>query len=82
MAMEEDNYKIEALKNLRNEMTHVWGSAFVLGGGGVTLVILRSSTIEAVLGWLAFLGFIIFMNAYFSKYIKVDKITEELRRKK
>ena len=38
-------YNQELLSSIRNEMTHLWGSIFVVGGGSIVLLMNGHTTI-------------------------------------
>lgn len=57
--------KIEKLNSLRNEMTHIWGSAFILGGGSMALLLNEYNPIKYFFGITGFIFTIIIFNAYF-----------------
>ncbi len=77
--MDKIYYKKEVLSNLRNEMTHLWGAAFIFGGGGLSFFMAGLSLINIMLGILGISMSIIFVNAYFIRYNSVNKLINELK---
>lgn len=70
--------KIEKLNSLRNEMTHIWGSAFILCGGSMTLLFNEYNPIKYFFGVLGFVLTIIIFNAYFTRRIEMQKMLKDL----
>jgi len=74
--MSKNDWKKEKIGTLKNEMTHVWNAAFIIGGGSVALFLkgFGWTLIPAIIG-LAFAS--IFFNAYLIKRDElVDTINE------
>lgn len=55
---------IEKIGAIKNEMSHVWGAAFVLGGGTITLITTGLNNLKWVFVILGALLTILFLNAY------------------
>jgi hypothetical protein len=61
-------YLKEVIGNLRNELTHVWGGAFIFGGGAMSLLWVESSPLKWIFFIAGLLLALIFLNAYFIKH--------------
>ncbi len=72
----------EKLNSIRNEMTHLWTSFFVVGGGAVALFINNKSWICYCLGTLGLLFAILFFNAYFQRRVELLKLLKDLEENK
>lgn len=59
------DYLTEKLNSIRNEMSHIWGGIFVLGGGVATLLsVAHWTTTNIILCLIGILLTVIFTNAY------------------
>lgn len=80
--MNEFNQKqIEKLNCIRNEMTHLWGSVFILGGGSISLVLNSDSFKEYFVSIIGAFTAIIFIRAYFMKRDETLRIIKTLGEK-
>lgn len=70
--------KIEKLNLLRNEMSHLWGSVFIVGGGSFTFVINEPSLIKYIIGFIGIIFALLFLNAYFIRRTEVFKLIQSL----
>ncbi len=70
--------KVEKLNSLRNEMTHIWGSAFILGGGSMTLLFNEYNPVKYFFGMLGFILTIIIFNAYFTRRSEMQQMLKNL----
>ena len=59
--MEEEKRINEKLNCIRNEMTHLWGSVFIIGGGSFSLILNGSTSKEFLAGAI---GTIIYVIAW------------------
>ena len=73
-----NSQKIESLNSIRNEMSHLWGSAFVVGGGSLTFVIYEPSPIKLILSCFGLLATIILMNTYIKRRTELLKLIGDL----
>lgn len=71
----------EKLNSIRNEMTHLWGSIFIVGGGSMALLLNNSGIKDYIIGMLGIFLTIIFINAYFVRRYEVVKIINNLGEK-
>jgi len=78
--MSENRYKIEKLKNLRNEMTYFWSSTFIFGAGMVAFLIKGSSMYDRVWGIIALFFTFIFFDGFMARRNKVEKLTDKLKK--
>ena len=71
--------KIEKLNSIRNEMTHIWGSAFILGGGSMSLLFNGEyNLVKYFFGILGFILTLLVFNAYFTRRIEMQKMLKHL----
>ena len=68
----------ERLNSIRNEMTHLWGSVFVLGGGSIALFLGEFSVRNFVLGFVGVMLTILMFNTYFLRRIELQKMIKDL----
>ena len=71
----------EKLNSIRNEMTHLWGSIFIVGRGSMALLLNNSGVKDYIIGMLGIFLTIIFINAYFVRRYEVVKIINNLGEK-
>ena len=79
----EESYIKEKANSLRNEMNHIWGAIFVIGGGSVGFSIIENKTV--LIYFFLILGIfwtVVFINAYFIKRTELLKTVNELRKDK
>lgn len=74
--------KVEKLSCIRNEMTHLWGSIFIVGGGSIALVMNNPSISTYVIGFIGIIFAILFLNAYFVRRVEMFKMLESLEGEK
>lgn len=65
--MDEKEYLVEKLNSIRNEMSHLWGAIFVIGGGTFTFAVTEMTTLKTIFIALGIPLAILFINAYFFK---------------
>lgn len=68
----------EKLNSIRNEMTHLWGSIFIVGGGSLALLLNNSGIKDYIIGIIGIFLTMIFINAYFVRRYEVVKIVNNL----
>ena len=70
--MAEKNPKIEINKEklgiVKNQMSHLWNGAFVVGGGGIALLLNDFNTVNIMLGSIGIIVAFIMLNTYFIKH--------------
>lgn len=77
------NYLMEKLSALRNEMSHLWGGIFVVGGGSSTLVLIANKSLAQIIFCIiGFLLMLIFFNAYLIKRVAIEDILNKLKEDK
>lgn len=74
--------KVEKLNSIRNEMTHLWGSVFILGGGSIAFVMNKPSISTYIIGFVGIIIAILFFNAYFVRRVEMFKMLESLEDEK
>ena len=74
-------FEVEKLNSIRNEMTHLWGSIFIVGGGSIALLLNSSSVLGYILAIVGALLSIILAQAYFVRRNEVVKIVKNLEDK-
>lgn len=71
---------MEKLSALRNEMSHLWGGIFVLGGGVSTIVLTANKGILQIFFCVVgILLVLVFANAYLAKRIAIESILNKLK---
>ncbi len=81
-AMEKElQQKIEQLNCIRNEMTHLWGSVFLLGGGSISLMLQYPSFKGYLLAAAGIITALILTYAYFIRREETIKIVNKLKGK-
>ena len=74
------DYLTEKLNSLRNEMSHIWGGVFVIGGGAITILLTSSrSTLQVIFCIIGFLLAALFVNAYLAKRVNLVNTLNELK---
>jgi len=74
------DYLMEKSSALRNEMSHIWGGAFVIGGGISTIVLtLNWNLVKILFCLIGFLFIIIFLNAYMIKRMDLVNTINKLK---
>ena len=76
-----DLYNQELLSSIRNEMTHLWGAIFVVGGGSIVLLMNGHTSIEFFFAIIGIILTIMFVNAYFVRRNQVVQIVKSLEDK-
>ena len=74
-------FEVEKLNSIRNEMTHLWGAIFFVGGGSIALLLNSSSVLGYILAIVGALLSIILAQAYFVRRNEVVKIVKNLEDK-
>lgn len=75
------SYLKEKASCLRNEMNHLWGAIFIMGGGAIGFSIVEEKTILIYLYIIAgFFWAIVLFNAYFTKRVELTKILEKIKK--
>lgn len=74
--------KVERLNSIRNEMTHLWGSVFILGGGSVAFIVLNPSPVKYFLGIIGIAVAMMLLNAYFIRRVELLNILKALEEEK
>ncbi|GBF22708.1 hypothetical protein tpqmel_0112 [Candidatus Gastranaerophilus sp. (ex Termes propinquus)] len=78
--MDNKDWKKEKIGALKNEMTHLWGAFFIVGGSSLTLVFSEHTLLWKFLGAVGIIITIIFANAYFIKRNGLIVLIDDLRR--
>ena len=68
----------ERLNSIRNEMTHIWGAVFILGGGAITLLFANTKISDLFWGVVGLLAAIVLANTYFSRRVELQNMLNEL----
>ncbi len=76
--MEEEKQLSEKLNCIRNEMTHLWGSVFIIGGGSVSLIINSASFKEYFIGIVGIVISLVFAYAYFIRREETLRIVNKI----
>lgn len=71
--------KSEKLTCIRNEMTHLWGSVFILGGGSISLMLQYPSFKRYLLAAAGIITALILTYAYFIRREETIKIVNEFK---
>lgn len=79
--MDNDKKLTEKLNCIRNEMTHLWGSVFILGGGSISLLLQHRSFAGYLLSTAGILTAIMLTQAYFIRREETIKIINKLEEK-
>ena len=72
----------EKLNSIRNEMTHLWTSFFIVGGGSVTLILNKPNFAIAVCAVIGVFISIVFFNAYIIRRTELLKLLKNLEEEK
>ncbi len=80
--MEEEKQLSEKLNCIRNEMTHLWGSVFIIGGGSFSLILNGSTFKEFLAGAIGTIIAMIFAYAYFIRREETLRIVNNTGDKK
>ena len=72
----------EKLNSIRNEMTHLWTSFFIVGGGSLTLILSKPTFVIAVCAVIGVFISIVFLNAYIMRRTELLKLLKNLEEKK
>lgn len=73
--------EIEKLNSIRNEMTHLWGSIFIVGGGAIVFLMSGTHSYDYYMGALGLLVALLFAYAYFVRRNKVVRIIKDMETK-
>lgn len=72
-------FEFEKLNSIRNEMTHLWGSACATTGGAIVLALSSEATISYyIMATFGLFAGIIMINAYFVRRTEVVKILKKM----
>lgn len=74
-------YINERLNCIRNEMSHLWGTVFVLGGGSIMLIFNFVNTASIFLAICGLILSLLCLNAYFLRRTEVFIILKELEKR-
>lgn len=75
-------FEVEKLNCIKNEMTHLWGSACATAGGAVVLFLSNEANIfYYIIATAGILISIIMANAYFIRRNEIVKILRQLEEK-
>lgn len=78
-----NDYSVEKLNSIRNEMSHIWGGIFVTGGGAITIVLTMNwNILQITFCLLGLLLSLTFVNAYLTKRIDLVNTLDELKEEK
>lgn len=69
---------IEKIGAIKNEMSHIWGAAFVLGGGTVTLITTGVDVLKSAFVISGVVLTVLFINAYFIRRQELKRFLKEL----
>lgn len=72
----------EKLNCLRNEMTHLWGSVFVVSGGSIATILNKPNFFQCGLAIFGFILALCFLNAYFIRRTEILHVLEKLKEEK
>lgn len=75
-------YEAEKLNSIRNEMTHLWGSIFIVGGGAVAFLINGTHYYDYYIGTIGLLLALVFAYAYFVRRNEVVRIIKDMEVKR
>ncbi|MCX4275419.1 MAG: hypothetical protein OSJ27_06520 [Candidatus Gastranaerophilales bacterium] len=75
--MEEEKQLSEKLNCIRNEMTHLWGSVFIIGGGSVSLFLHGTSLKDSLAAIIGAILTIILAYAYFIRREETLRIVKK-----
>ena len=70
------------LSCVKNEMTHLWGTSFLMGGGAFSLMLTNHSFIGYFWGTIGIIAATVFFRAYMIWRDETMKFVEQLRRVK
>lgn len=70
---------VEKIGAIKNEMSHIWGAAFVIGGGTITIITTGLNTLKWTFVILGALLTILFLNAYAIRRQELMSYLKELR---
>lgn len=74
------NYLSEKLDSIRNEMTHIWGGIFVVGGGTITIGLMGMNAIKIALFIFGIVLTLLLLNAYIIRKTEISDILRQLRK--
>lgn len=76
--MEIDSLK-EQLGCIKNEMTHLWGTVFLLAGGSFTIIFNHRTLESFICGGFGILAAMIFGRAYIIRRVETLKIVKKIK---
>lgn len=68
----------EKIGAIKNEMSHIWGGAFVIGGGTITFIFTESNNYKWIFILIGIYFTILFINAYFIRRQELMNYLKEL----
>lgn len=75
----DNDYLVEKIGAVKNEMSHIWGGIFVTGGGSITLMFTEANIFKWVFIAVGIMLTILFINAYITKRIELINFLKELK---
>lgn len=72
---------VEKIGAIKNEMSHIWGAIFVIGGGTITLATTELNLLKWVFILVGIFFTIIFVNAYAIRKQELMNYLKELEEK-
>jgi hypothetical protein len=74
------NYLSEKPDSIRNEMSHIWGGIFIVGGGTVTIVLTGMNFIKTALFIFGIILTLLLLNAYIIRKTEVSDVLKQLHK--
>lgn len=75
-----NDYTLEKLNSIRNEMSHFWGGIFITGGGAFTIISTASlNSTKVIITILGVIMMLVFINAYIMRRTELLNILQELK---
>ena len=79
----EDIFEVEKLNCIRNEMTHLWGTACAtLGGSALLFVSSNANSSYYLIGTLGVIIALVLPNSYFVRRNEIMKILKKMENRK
>lgn len=75
-----NDYLSEKIGAIKNEMSHIWGATFVMGGGSITLMFTTPNPLKTFIIFLGLIMVPIFINAYFIRKQEIMNILNQLKK--
>ena len=76
--MEKQEIYREQIGILKNEATHLWGSAFIVCGGSISMLF-SEKQLAIILGWLGVIITLVLFNTYFVKRTEMISILKNMK---